>query len=431
MYNYHADLVWQVDNILLFVSLFLILLIVLYSAARDILIKIRHRNLFILKKNLADIALFQKTALPDNCDLLVGNIQPLEFVDILRDRELIVPKEVDAGLRTCFASEVKIPEFENIARQSKNKWRRIHAIVNLGYSKYPSSLQALKETLKDKDEDISYFSMLSLGNLKNSDAAKILLDFLSTHTYRGYKIASILESFPALIIEDVIKNTKNPDAKVRFWAIKIMSRLKSHKHLDEIIALADDQDDDVRAAACECLKEIGSAKAEGVLIRRTKDSVWFVRMHAVRALYRIFKEESIPQVISLIGDENWLIRDSVKEAMKNHIEASLAYIEELMQGDSEIVKRDCVEALEASGYIATLLNNILSDDKAVKEKSMKLLKHLARLRAHFGLESALKSFDEERRSRILRIISNIDSSLAEHIEKRLRENWLRLKQDAV
>ncbi len=420
MYNYHTDLVWQANKILLTASLLLALLIILYSAVKEILMKIRSRNVALLKKRLESAAISGTGSMQEKCDLLIGDINPLQIIEILRNKELVLPNELQQQFRACFVSEGKIAEIEKIAQNSRNKWRRIQAIVILGYSKYPASEDVLRKTILDKDEDVSYFSMLSLGYIKSFPAAKILLDFLCKHISSGQEIASLLETFPALIVEEVVKTAENHNPRVRFWAVKILSKFKPHEYINKIMELTNDKSDDVRAASCECLGEMGSSQAKNALVSRLRDNAWFVRMHAVRALHKILKSECIPEVIGLIKDENWLVREGVKKAVENNIEVSLPYIEQLLQGNDDLTNKDCVEALEYSGYIVTLMENILSEDASKKEKSVKLLKILIRSYAHAGLESAIKGFNQEKRKEILRVIAGISKLFAEHLEKKIK-----------
>lgn len=371
----------------------------------------------MLKARLENMASSRVGSLKDKCDMLVEKIDPLEITQFLRNRELVLSQGAQQEFLACFVAEGKVAEIEKIARESRGKWRRIQAIIGLGYSRYATSLAILQDALGDKDEDVSYFSMIALGHVKTVPAAKILLEFLRKHTSSGYKIASLLEAFPVLIAEEAIKVTRDADPQVRFWAIKILSRLNPADHAKRIMELADDGSDDVRAAACECLGETHLLQAKDILIKRLKDKAWFVRMHAVRALSKILKAECIPQVMEALRDENWLVRDSVKKAIADNIESALPVIEELMREGSPSIRNDCVDALEDSGYLVKLIDDIISQGAEKRQLNVRLLKGLVSASAHSGLESVIKELGEERQKAILKIIADMDGNLAQHIEK--------------
>lgn len=421
MYDYHIGLAWEIDKLLFVISLIISLFVILYTSIHDLFKKIRARQLALLKKKLEDTAASAKGVPIERCNLLISKMAALEIVDILKEREPSLPKELQLDLRACFVAEGKIAEIKKIASHPGNKWRRIHSIISLGYSKDASILPILKDGLLDKDEDVSYFSMLALGRIKSAPAAGILLDYLSGHIHSGQEVASILESFSPIICDEVVKLTNNPGPKVRFWAVKILSKLKPHQHIKKITELLKDGSADVRAASCECLGEIGSPEDKTALRDCLKDQVWFVKMHAVRALHKILGPLAIPEVIPLIRDNNWLIRDSVKQALKAHIDASLPSIEELMRASEDQVKADCIEVLEESGFLEALFKDIFSQDEKLRQKSRQILeKSIIHPRAHLGLESIIGGLSEDRQKEIFKIIADINKPLAEHIEAKIK-----------
>ena len=155
------------------------------------------------------------------------------------------------------------------------KWKRVTAIITLGYINAPSSLAILEKTILDKDEDISYYSMLSLGQIKNNVSAEILLDFLEKRVYSGYKIVSVLENFPSTIVDEVIKKTGSNDPITRFWAIKLLTKFKPKEYMKKIEEFTRDKSPDVRAAACEFLGELGLSEVKESLLRCLNDKRWF------------------------------------------------------------------------------------------------------------------------------------------------------------
>ena len=304
--------------------------------------------------------------------------------------------------------------FKNsLNRPITGKWHRIREIIGLGSANSPDALDILKKTILNKDEDIAYFSMLSLGQIKNNASAGILLDFLGDHVFSGHRIVSLLESFPATIVEDVLKRTYSEDPVVRFWTVKLLSKFKPAQYAKRIEELAADDSADVRAAACECLSELGSRQARERLIGCLNDKMWFVRMHAVRALSKILGAECAADISDSLNDEAWLVRDSVKKAMIHNIEAFLPLIRDILRSYTHIAKDDCVEALQQSGYLAILLKNVPS------QESMDLLEGVIKAGGHSGLESALSAFEPEQRSRIIGVIKGIDAGFGEHIDKKL------------
>ena len=420
MYNYHADIIWGIDKILLGVTVLLAIFDILYVAFKEISESEATRKLAIIKRNLRDLARTGAEKVKNVCPVIMGKVTSQQFLEIARDKELTVSREFEKELRDCFMTSGRIGEIERVSQTSRNKWHRIQAIISLGYTNSPAAVEILKNSLVEKDEDVSYFSMLALGQLRDNSSAKILLDYLGSHRNSGNRIISLLDKFPSDIVSEALKATESGDPVVRFWAVKLISRFKSKSCLQRIEELTGDTSDDVRAAACECLGKIGSGEAKDTVVRCFSDKVWFVRMHAVRALSAILGKESIPEIVTLLKDKTWLVRDAVKKTMVHNIDAALPYLERLIHEGGDMLKKDCVEVLEDSGYLLILFKKLLSENAEAKNKAVNLLKEIMNSGAHLGLESALAGLGEETQKRILQIISDIDKALSEHIDKKIR-----------
>lgn len=411
MYDYHVDLVWKADGIFLGVCVFFSILIVIHGAWAEVFLSRRRRNLGLLKRNLEEIALLGK----DACSFLVQKFSPVQLMDIVKNRDQVLPREFERQFRDCLVSQGKIADIEKIAQGAGNKWQRIQALICLAYEPSPAALEILKKSVFHRDEDISYFSLLALGHIKNVPSAKILIDLLGKGIFSCNKIVSLLESFPPEITGEVIKATEDRDATVRFWAVKLLSRFKTKQYLKSIQRLTKDAAGDVRAASCECLGKMGDREARGVLWTCLKDEVWFVRMHAVRALSEILGGECIPEVVGLLKDDAWLVRDSVKKAMTRHVDPSLHYILQSLRSGDRTSRKDCIEVLEDSGCLIALFEDIFSQDPSIKIKAMLLLEALIRSGEHFGLESILAGLKEDERQEISKIIAAMDQPHNENL----------------
>lgn len=350
MYNYHAPLVWKIDAALLCLSLALVFAIFIYNFIKEYFESKRNRKLLEIKKELSRFALSGRKD-KKVCYSIGAPFTPQQFLDIAtnRRRDVVFFNEREQLLfKDCFVSHQTILAMGRIASGAGNKWRRIEAIAALGYTGKEEALPVLEKTAADKDEDVSYFSALSLGQIKTVTSAKILLDLLRARPFARRKIASILESFPPETANDIIKLTKEKDPDVRFWAIKLLSTLKPEQYRGRIEELTSDESPDVRAASCECLGKFGNKESRDVVMHGLKDDAWFVRMHAVRALSKILGKDSIPLIIGLINDGSLSVIDSVKAAMVSNIEAARPYIEKIMAGKDEFAKKICAEALSLS-----------------------------------------------------------------------------------
>ena len=356
-----------------------------------------------VKKNIYEFILSSKGSSSAVCPSFVNGVTPQQFIDIKTNRRIDAAFFNDSErqfLKSCFVTPSSIAKLENTALRPGNKWRKIEAILCLGYAQTKSAVDILKKTILSKDKDTVYFSIISLGQIRTLQAAKALLDFLKKDPSNSYKIVSILETFPKEIADDVLKLTDYHDPLVRYWALTLLSKFTSRGHIRKLEKFTTDMIPEIRAAACDCLGNVGSVDAKSALIKCLKDDNWLVRSRAVYSLGKIMKNEAVPEVTALIGDPSWAVLDAVRTVMASHIEASLPYIGKFLTGDYEIAKKYSVLALQDSGYMEKLLKEAISG----KTDAVRLMKGVVRSGFHSGLDAALGALDSADREKAMKAI---------------------------
>ncbi|MDO8535714.1 MAG: HEAT repeat domain-containing protein [Candidatus Omnitrophota bacterium] len=403
MYNYHADTIWAINIALACIVALTCLVIILTAALKNLAWEKRRRDLLSIKKDVYEFVLSHKDASAAVCPAFIDNVTPQQFIDIKTNRRIdsaFFNEAEQELLKHCFIKPDELSKLEDTALKSRNKWRKIEAILCVGYTQVKSAVDILKNTLLSKDRDVSYFSIISLGQIKTVPSARALLDFLKKDPSNSYKIVSILETFPKDIADDVFRLTDYHDPLVRYWALTLLSKFVSHSHIRRIEKLTEDMTPEIRAAACDCLGNSGSADTGAMLIKCLKDDSWLVRSRAVHSLGKVMRDEAIPEVVALINDPSWVVLDAVKTVMSGHIETSLPYIEKFLSGDYEIAKKYSVLALQDSGYMNKLLKEAISG----KKDAIMLVKSVIKSKFHSGLDAALGSLDPAQREKALEVL---------------------------
>jgi len=421
MENHLAGTVLFIDAILFAATISFSILMVIYVLIKQAAERRRHSNIRRIISSLQKLTVDGKGFIMDGCVDLIKRASPDEFLGLTRrGEEKIFPKKFSGEFTKCINISGKIAQIEQLAERSNNKWRRIEAILTIGYLNTPNALKILKVTLLERDEDVAYFSMLALGHIKSSESVKALLGAIKSRVFSGYKVASILETFPPDIAPELILATQDPDPVLRFWAIKLLSRSKGKQYADEISKLTGDELPDIRAAACEGLGDIGQESTRKAVKVCLNDPEWFVRIHAARALEKIFGADSVPELVGFLEDDNWFVQESIKKVLMKHIERALPHIEKLLESGSQSVKKVCFEILDRSGYTDRILRDSVSENNEARAKASRLLKAMLDAGAHFGLEGFLRTYPHELYSKVLNAISAIDKEKAEHIDKKIR-----------
>jgi len=306
------------------------------------------------------------------------------------------------------------------ALQCKKQLRQEQIKVRFVTSREPalSSVVVHKNGLDDPDDDISYYSMLALAEMKNAAAAGVLLEFLDRESFRGQKIVSLLEGFSIDISDQLLNALESKNPRVRYWALKLLSKFKPENSADRIISLATDPSPDVRAAACQYLGLMKATESEKALLARFEDPEWFVRMHAVRSLSMLEESKYLTQMIHLLyTDPSSYVKESAKNAVIHDMKQALPYLEHGLDEKDELTKRCCVEAFIDSNYIPRILDGILSKDRDIYQKQFQLLSKLIHSNIHFGLKKELMNYESMKRQKIIAAIREINSTLAEIMER--------------
>ena len=121
------------------------------------------------------------------------------------------------------------------------------------------------------------------------------------------------EAIPALT--NTLKNKEND---VRWWSAISLGRIGSAKATPYLIeALQRDSDESVRTHIAEALGQIGSPEAVPILIKSLKDKSYNVREAAAEALGKIKSQAAIPALIESLKDKAWTVRLKAAAALKS------------------------------------------------------------------------------------------------------------------
>ncbi len=423
MYNYYSGIIWKIDVVLLFSTIFFAGVILLYSVLKEHSEKKHQSRLLNIKKHVYTLLVSGDTE--NTARLKFPPLTTHDFLDIVinRSRDMTFFNEAEQKtLKERFSTPKNITKIEKTAKRSWYKWRRIEALLCLGYIGNPSALAILEKSLQSRNADVAYFSIVALSQIKTSQSATILLRFLRKDAVNRQGIISVLESFPKEIVSVAIPILDDKDPYVRIAIIGLIGKFKTEDCGEKIEKIAlEDKSGEVRAAACTCLGSFGNEQYTKTLTTSLNDTFWLVKTEAAKALSKILGGRCIPIIIKLAKDSSWSVIESIKEMMARHIQASLPYIEKFLREDDPVTSRASVEALGSSGYTINILKDVLHGKGDIKKRADLILTGIVKTNFHFVLESALKNLDIDSRDRILTIIGAVNKSVSDKLSKQITE----------
>ena len=420
MEEYYFSLARNINVILIVITVFLSITIIIYAVINGWFLGIRYRRLSQIVADLQKIALKGNEDIANEYADFIKHTTFLGLFRVFSHKRNTPPGRFLKQFTECINNSAKIPEIEKIAIKSINKWRRIEAIIMLGYLHSANALGILKQSLYSRDNDIAYLSLISLSHIRNTESARILLANINNQAFSSHKIASMLEDFPPDIIEILIEALEDKDENLRLWSIRLLSRFKPKEYAKRISDFIADPSADIRAAACECLGEIGAEGFKEAIQKCLNDDIWYVRLQAVIALEKILGAKSIVDIAPLLKDSHRFLKEKVKEIMAKYFSESLVFIEKFLLEEDQNVKQSCVEIMDGSGFRKKILDDVVSGDIKTREKAQVWLKTMIKAGSDFGLEGILTKYPPDMRQKILNAIAAVDKDKAEHIGKRLK-----------
>jgi HEAT repeat protein len=230
-------------------------------------------------------------------------------------------------------------------------WQRLAALVALGRTRAPEGVTALAEGLRDANQETRHAALRGLARTASPEAAEEILTWVSE---RGLQA-------PALLIQNALINCcresprmlvpylQHADRDVREMLARVLGEIPVNSIEGTLIALAEDELPELRAAAARALSNADHGQAIEALSQLAQDSVWFVRLRAVVALGKIFDPKAIRPLLQALTDSNRLVRMRAAEGLVDRKSEMVAIFAEAVASKDRYGLYAYFAALENAG----------------------------------------------------------------------------------
>ena len=239
--------------------------------------------------------------------ILVG--AGIELLDLVRGAMAlrIVQVLTDCGINEVLARWIESP----------NPLRRAAAAEALAHVADHDGRLALTRALSDGDHDVRLAAAASLVKLGAAPPLDHLIATLGAQRTPSARIGQILslmfQQHPGEVL-DLAQDAKL-NGFVRSKAIETIAGTGELALLPHLIALARDDDADVRTAAVRGLGRLSHPDTSEAIQRAFGDPAWFVRAAAAEAAGRMGLYELVPALTALVDDSVWWVRFRASEAL--------------------------------------------------------------------------------------------------------------------
>lgn len=217
---------------------------------------------------------------------------------------------------------------------------RSKSAENLGRIRHEPSWPLLVKALEDPNPDIQMVAVRALAAIHHPGSVlplaeqlhKAVVESAPSLSVRALKTA--LVSFPLQSARELRGSLRHPNPRIRFLATDIIREMvarevtsKTDFRLDRkdfdsetaAVFLRDlpfDANPDVRARAAPVIACLADPHAASTLFTLLEDSVWFVRLHAVRSLAGQRFLSAAGRISSVLTDPNWRVREAAVRTLR-------------------------------------------------------------------------------------------------------------------
>lgn len=243
-------------------------------------------------------------------------------------------------------------------RSDTDKWRRLAALRILSLAGAKIAKPELARALHDKDPDVIGGAVAILGGRDDADSARMLVNALREGRYSRSRIAAQLDAFRTPITDLLRPLLDDPDPGVRQWGATLLGRYADPEIELELATLIVDDDPQVRSAVIKSLSANSSRLAAPAAVTALGDPIWFVRVHAARALGRLGKAELAPEIVALLADPQWWVRSAAKESLQELGAPAEPAVLHALKSDDVFVRNGAAEVLQNMGVVDDLMQRL-------------------------------------------------------------------------
>ena len=269
------------------------------------------------------------------------------------------------------------------ARKASSWNDRAFAVRLLSRLGDPAGASALSEVVRDRSEDEVVRNMAAdaLAVIRDPAVIPLLIDELRVVDDKSTpRAAEALIRFGPLATPKLIETLAGKEhGTARLWAARILAATRDPAAVEALLDALRDRHDLVRVASADALGNIGDPRALAPLMQAAlRDPAPVVRSQAAMASAQLSAADAGNVLVSALRDPDYATRLRALEAFESMQLADLAPLETALGDDNAEVQRRAALALERSGYLERLVEQLASFERSVRVAAYAKLLQLGR-----------------------------------------------------
>ena len=196
------------------------------------------------------------------------------------------------------------------------KTAAIEALGNIGE---PSSIKVITPYIDNEEFLLKTTAIEALGKIATPQAFAILKNKLNSPNRRqNIQIAAILAQSSDVVAENIFNaGLTDKDPEIRIQALNTAKAMLLEKKVPVIIALLEDENENVRLEAIEAVSKLGpkNPSASEIIAKMVDDKNSQIRNAAVKALGLTANKKYIPIIKNRLSDESEMVKAQAELAL--------------------------------------------------------------------------------------------------------------------
>ena len=292
-------------------------------------------------------------------------------------------------------------------------WMRSEAAERLGQIRSPRASEALIKVMDDPAPEVRLRAARALGGIGGAAAvSKLIAALAEPNRWSAMRIADILTDIGEEAVDDLIREMGELPVASRLLVIDVFGRVRSLKAIPVLRDLLADAEPDIRARAAHALGQIGDPGSATDLIGCLSDEAWPVRAMAAKALGRIPGNEQVEALCEALTDSEWWVRANAAEALKHKGEQGKDALVGMLDSSDTYASEQAVLMLQESGVLDTLISQLDSEEKAIRDRSLFVLARMVDLRRTHLLTDMAERHPDQRIRQLLTMLLGLPETPA-------------------
>lgn len=251
--------------------------------------------------------------------------------------------------------------------QEAKSWpERANSAQKLGQMGHVRAVLPLIAVLQDANEDreVKSAAMLALGKIQDKRAIEPLIEALGLpDQVVAQPLADTLIQFGEEVLQPLMKVlSSSKQEPQRFWAARILGRLKKHHAASSLLNALSDHSPKVRSEAALGLGHFGAHEAVHPLSKMLlEDTVPLVRDAAAEALGNIADDRALAALKEGLADLDYDARRGVMQALEKMGKNGIPFFLEALLGESKEAEAQAAAALERMGVVSLWVEDLAGE----------------------------------------------------------------------